>query len=280
MNGNDEKLSINKFERVENNKQLSSGMPNYFLPEMKEHMHPSKVSRTIASKNNSMKEMNSRDLYFYNLYAQYRFFKTTLKIEKDELKVCPQFHHSMMGQKPLLSRPVIPVKLAMSNMDELKGNPDMIVLFPEMALPVDHDDQKTIVYDQIMDGADYISAVQTGLQIQYEKTVHELKVMCDRGVSDNFYVFTNFINFIKANSEFIDRPESLKAILKMPVFSNHYLIGFLNQNSGLVQDSYMQVYADIGYGVFEMVKMSWVHHMVMSLGQKRKKLNGYFTFNN
>jgi hypothetical protein len=276
-----------KMDRVENKDVLSSGMPNYYLPEMKEqlvtsglHRRNLQVSRSIASVDESTKEMNSRELYFYNLYAQYRFFKMTLKVEKDDLKVCPQFHHSMMTQQPLLSRPILPVDLSLKNLDELKQNPNMIVLFPEMALPVEHDDHKTIVFDKIMGGAEYATAVHSGLMVQYEKTVTELKVICDRGVSDNFYVFTNFINFIKSNPEYIDRPDSLKALLKMPVFSNHYLISFLNYNSEIDHKNYTRVYSDIGSSVFETVKMTWVPQMVENMGQKRKKLNGYFSFNN
>ncbi len=276
-----------KMERVENKEALTSGMPNYYLPEMKDQLVNSglqrrnvQVIRSIASVEDKSLEMNSRELYFYNLYAQYRFFKTTLKIEQDVLKVCPQFHHSMMTQQNLLNRPILPVDLTLKNVDELKQNPNMIVLFPEMALPLDHDDHNTIVFDKIMQGEEYAPAVQQGLMVQYDKTVSELKTICDRGVSDNFYVFTNFINFIKTNSEFIDRPDSLKALLKIPIFSNHYLISFLNYNTEIDHKNYTRVFSDIGDSVFETVKMGWVPKMVENLGNKRKKLNGYFSFKN
>ena len=55
----------------------------------------------------------------------------------------------------------------------------------------------------------------------------EIDVLCEDGVSDNFYKFDNLITHYADKKSFHQNPTAMASVLKIPVFANFYLVKML-----------------------------------------------------
>jgi hypothetical protein len=61
----------------------------------------------------------------------------------------------------------------------------------------------------------------------YESIESEVRELCERGFSDNFYKYDNLITYHVGRKEFHESPRSMRALLNIPIFANYYLISMM-----------------------------------------------------
>ena len=143
-----------------------------------------------------------RRVYFTALYHQYLTLGHHLG-EGPSLASCPQFHHDKVETDDV----VIP---KMSIFKNLKVAPSDKGFFPELAF-----------------------TKKFSLKDHHESIREEINVLCEEGVSDNYYKFDNLITHYAGKKSFHQKPDSMKSVLKIPVFANYYLLKMLQSPHNL-----------------------------------------------
>ena len=181
-------------------KNIAMELP--FAPELVEEMQK-RGGRAPASLDVSEVEGKSpRRVYFSALYHQYLTLSNHLG-ETSEVQSCPQFHHDKVETDD--SR--IPEFSLYSSVKKVNSGKDF---FPET------------VFNKKFSLKDHQSSM-----------FQELAVLCDEGVSDNYYKFDNLITHYADKKSFHSKPDSMRSILKIPVFANYYLLQMLQPSQGV-----------------------------------------------
>lgn len=155
------------------------------------------VARTPASiEVSDVEEMSPRRVYFSALYHQYLTLGKHLG-KREQINFCPQFHHDKI-QTDSSMIPQVSMYQA-SNVDMAGKN-----YFPELAF-----NKKFSLYD-------YHGMIR-----------EELEVLCEEGVSDNYFKFDNLVTHYAHKKSFHRKPEAMASVLKIPVFANFYLVKML-----------------------------------------------------
>jgi hypothetical protein len=166
-----------------------------FAPELVEEMQKA-ISRSPASLKDQETGKSPRRVYFSALYHQYLTLGNHLG-EVSQINSCPQFHHDKIETDAYL----LP-KFSMTS------NPKMEMesreYFPE------------IVFNK-----------KFSLSHHHQALSDEIAILCEEGVSDNFFKFDNLITHYANKASFHKRSDSMKSVLKIPVFANYYLIKML-----------------------------------------------------
>lgn len=143
-----------------------------------------------------LSEKSPRRVYFSALYHQYITLGNHLGKTSD-VKFCPQFHHDKIETDSGIVPKV--TLISSKNVDE-NGKE----YFPELA------------FNKNFSLRDYHSVIK-----------EEIDVLCEDGVSDNFYKFDNLITHYADKQSFHQNPTAMASVLKIPVFANFYLVKML-----------------------------------------------------
>lgn len=177
-----------------------------------------------------MMEVSTRKVYFSALYEQYRSLGTYLG-EEEKLNSCPQFH----SEKQELDKKTF-AHYEHATPTEVASHD--ATYFPEQAF------------------------TKTFSLKDYQKTVKaELTTLCEEGVSDNYYKYENLVTHFAHNGKFHRTPSSMKSVLKIPVFANHYLIEMMTNTK-----------SEHGKKFIELSKTEWFEKYVREATHKRKTL--------
>ncbi|MEE2744498.1 MAG: hypothetical protein VYD54_11345, partial [Bdellovibrionota bacterium] len=68
-----------------------------------------------------------------------------------------------------------------------------------------------------------------GISFHALKTLREVRQLCNKGKSTNYYNFQNLMTFIKRSKNFSPSKKNLKVLLKTTLFSNMALISSLRK---------------------------------------------------
>jgi hypothetical protein len=155
------------------------------------------INRAPASMDlDDLSDKSPRRVYFSALYHQYLTLGQHLG-KMSDVNSCPQFHHDKIetdsGLVPKVSL------YQTSNIDETGKD-----FFPELA------------FNNEFSLRDYHKVLKK-----------ELKVLCEDGVSDNFYKFDNLVTHYAHKKSFHQNPNAMVSVLKIPVFANFYLVKML-----------------------------------------------------
>lgn len=143
-----------------------------------------------------LSEKSPRRVYFSALYHQYITLGQHLN-KKNDMSFCPQFHHDRIETD---SGIVPKVSLYHSQNVDSEGKD----YFPELA------------FNKDFSLRDYHKVIKT-----------ELEILCEEGVSDNFYKFDNLVTHYAHKKSFHQDPKAMASVLKIPVFANFYLVKML-----------------------------------------------------
>lgn len=143
-----------------------------------------------------LSEKSPRRVYFSALYHQYITLGNHLN-KKSDVKFCPQFHHDKIETDSGIIPKV--TMIPSSHVDESGKE-----FFPELA------------FNKDFSLRDYHKVIKT-----------EIDVLCEEGISDNFYKFDNLITHYADKSSFHQNPKAMASVLKIPVFANFYLVKML-----------------------------------------------------
>lgn len=179
-------------------------------------------------------EKSPRRIYFGAYYKQYLTLARFLSHE-NEIHFCPQFHHDKIQTD---SSNLTKVSFYRRTDDEeLKKE-----YFPEL------------VFNQAFTIQDHLNSMKK-----------ELITLCEDGVSDNFYKFDNLINHYANKISFHKNPESMRSVLKIPVFSNYYLIRMLEAPD-------LNLASNDEKGVIQLSKAHWFEEYISHATKQRKSL--------
>jgi hypothetical protein len=173
--------------------KLADTSPDYpFSPELVREAQKN-FARFPASESSDESSKSSRRVYFSALYYQYLTLGNHLD-EVSQLNSCPQFHHDKLETESYLVPQFSMIKL---NKEEKNLSP----YFPETA------------FNKNFSIQDHFLAVK-----------NEITTLCEEGVSDNYFKFDNLITHYASKSSFHRHPDSMRSVLKIPVFANYYLL--------------------------------------------------------
>jgi hypothetical protein len=146
-------------------------------------------------------DKSNRRVYFSALYHQYLTLSAHAAPQA-ELSFCPQFHHDKLETEAFT---VPKVLLMQSAHVQEEGK----AFFPELAL----EDREAL--------GRFTAAVR-----------QELEVLCEDGVSDNYFKFDNLVTHYSGKRAFHFSARAMESVLKIPVFANYYLIKMVTAQSG------------------------------------------------
>ena len=184
-------VSCSTFHRQDN---VAMELP--FAPELVEQMQKT-VSRSPASfEAMDVEGKSPRRVYFTALYHQYLTLGNHLD-KKSDINSCPQFHHDKIETDEM----AVP-QFSFYNPARVSGQ--TVEFFPEV-----------------------VFTKKFSLEDHYEQISAEVKTLCDEGVSDNYFKFDNLVTYYANKASFHARSDSMKSVLKVPVFANYYLLKML-----------------------------------------------------
>lgn len=167
-----------------------------YASELLEKVQKSVGRLPASSLDEELTQKSPRRIYFSALYQQYLTMGQFIG-KKSQIKFCPQFHHDKIeteaGNVP---------KVSMFKTDSVEDAGR--VYFPELAFSKD------------FSLSDYHKAIKS-----------ELNVLCEEGISDNFFKFDNLVTHYSDKRSFHQNPGAMASVLKIPVFANFYLIKML-----------------------------------------------------
>lgn len=268
--------SFHKDAEVSSVRVFSSGMPNYILPEKIEAKKFKNINARMPASIMVESKLDHKEMYFFSLFSQYHFLRNSVA-RADELKVCPQFHHQILTHPEYNYTSVSGVQISSQYNEEVFKTRQNVAIFPELSMPVEHGDNPALVYEEVRAGEDANEQVFNALNIQYEKTKIELEKMCDKGTSDSFFAFSNFINYAKNNPGFVEEANSIKSLLKIPIFSNHYLIGMMSAKHSWESTHYLSLTNHLYSKLYEAVDMPWAKIYVHAQAKYREQFNGVYS---
>lgn len=167
-----------------------------FAPELVEAIQKEAARAPASIQSGEVEGKSPRRVYFTALYHQYLTLSEHLN-QLTDVNSCPQFHHDKIET----DSSVIP---KFSLFKSSKVNSDVKEYFPEL-----------------------VFTKSFSLQDHYQGIREEIATLCEEGVSDNYYKFDNLITHYAAKRSFHQRPDSMKSVLKIPVFANYYLLKML-----------------------------------------------------
>ena len=172
-------------------KKVAMELP--FAPDLVEEMQKIAARTPANLEVTDVEGKSPRRVYFTALYHQYLSLGLHLGVEAN-LNSCPQFHHDKIETDSV----VIPTLSVFKRSGFTSPSKEF---FPELAF-----------------------TKKFSLKDHQEEMRTEIETLCEEGVSDNYYKFDNLVTHYASKKSFHTHPDSMKAVLKIPVFANYYLL--------------------------------------------------------
>lgn len=266
--------------------EISTGMPDFHIISnyqsvKKTDDKPTAVDRRPASFDSkgddelSINAFSNRKIYFLALLSQYYELKNLGKVESPEVTICPSFHTDVVNNVRIIKKNVTrSLDFAQLKYDFSKiitKEDDYLSLYPELSLPLTSEYSHPAVSDGINEKttSKFSEFFKTGYSVHVAKTYKELSELCEKGQTDNYYIFENLMTYFKSHPDFKDDKKAMKSILKSTIFANMALIKSLN----------MQVEADrkvasVNYNSFEeeilgRLEAKWVRNYFETMKMRR-----------
>lgn len=185
---------------VTTNNKVAMELP--FAPELVEEMQKNAARIPASLEVSEIEGKSPRRVYFTALYHQYLSLGHHLNVPTD-LNSCPQFHHDKIETDSVIT----PSFAIFKRTGMTKASKEF---FPELAF-----NKKFSLEDHL------------------EEMHAEIETLCEEGVSDNFFKFDNLVTHYASKKSFHSRPDSMKSVLKIPVFANYYLLKMIQPSHTL-----------------------------------------------
>jgi hypothetical protein len=185
---------------VTTNNNVSMELP--FAPELVAEMQKMAARIPASLEISEVEGKSPRRVYFTALYHQYLSLSHHLGVAS-ELNSCPQFHHDKIETDSV----VVPNFSIFKRTGMTTASKEF---FPELAF-----------------------TKKFSLKDHQEEMRSEIATLCEEGVSDNYFKFDNLVTHYASKKSFHSRPDSMKSVLKIPVFANYYLLKMIQPPSAL-----------------------------------------------
>lgn len=220
----------NRMGRFESKKHDSLVVPR--LPISKTAIIASKEVRYPASVSSNRKVklvqgFNNKKLYFSTMIQQYVKLQSYTEQHAPQITSCPHFHTTFLK----LQEGHIVSSVNKQKWDKHYSSiatQDLVAHNPELALPATYNTHGPRVID--ITDVSKKDSVQKALSIYLKKMHRELDQLCQSGTTDNYYTFENLYSSQEISLASAS-PQSIKVLLKTPVYLNEMLIKSLSKTS-------------------------------------------------
>lgn len=268
---------------------VSTGMPDFHIINnyqvAKKVIEKDKFDRKPASvevnkeDDLSINAFSNRKIYFLTLLSQYYELKSLGKVESPEVTICPSFHTDVVNNvqhiKQNIKHTLDFAQLKYDFNKVISKEPEYLSLYPELSLPLTSEHSHPAVFDSINEKTSkkFPEFFKTGYSVHVAKTYNELSDLCEKGQTDNYYVFENLITYFKSHPDFKDDKKAIKAILKSTIFANMALIKSLNMQVEL-ERKVASIESKINYNSFEeevlsRLEATWVRSYFETMKMRR-----------
>lgn len=264
---------------------VSTGMPDF---QIMSDYHiakkiPMKLDRAPASvepvkENNddlSITAFSNRKIYFLALLSQYYELKSLGKIESPEVTICPSFHTDVVNNVQNIKKSIKhSLDFSLLKYDFTKvinKEVEYLSLYPELSLPLTSEHSHPAVFDRINEktSTKFPEFFKTGYSVHVAKTYKELSDLCEKGQTDNYYVFENLMTYFKSHPDFKDDNKAMKAILKSTIFANMVLLKSLNMQIELDRKVASADYNSFEEEILSRLEASWVRSYFETMKSRR-----------
>jgi len=222
-----------KMARFKAKEEGINRVPEYYSPTRNLLTQTGRTPASIHKKAKPALNYNNKNLYFLTLYGQYSKLQNYSKSTAPEIKICPNFHTTLLKYKEKYGtqqNKKIPIASKIYDKSKFNDN-DFLAVNPELSLPVTSENIHPRVKDILLQKNDQNSheIILKALDIHLTKTYNEIKELCEHGQSQNYYIFENLMTYIGQQSEFKSSEKNMKYLLKTTVYSNIALIHSMNK---------------------------------------------------
>ncbi len=184
------------------------------------------ASRMPANSNeNEATLYSNKKLYFLTLLSQYEKLSAILPTDSKEIKQCPMFHTNFLDYKesyPALTKASVSdwkkrVEFLMRK-NSLQDKP----LY--MQLPIKMSRNSETVIDSMTKNKETDELILEALTLHAQKNYQELSLLCEYGVSENYYTYENLSSYIKTYQKLTPSHYNLTTLYKISIFSNEALL--------------------------------------------------------
>jgi hypothetical protein len=149
-------------------------------------------------------------LYFLSLYAQLKTMQKISYNSDHHVRSCPAFHTDFIENQNQEST-------HLSNAAKIsKPSVNDASLYPFISL------MKT--------NKQNIHNIMSSFELVKIKTFNEINELCERGQTDQMFVYLNLQDHLHQNKDFRFTREAVSAMVKIPVFENIFFLGTLYEN--------------------------------------------------
>ena len=226
---------------------------------LSETMKFSRRPASVNTKRNKKKFGSTKTLYFLALFDQFQTLKSYSHLKMPNIEICPHFHNPLLKRKRVIQKKG---RLNYSFLKKSHLNDDRFLSStPELYLPITEKKKNPKVIDIIkkQEKNSWNNTIQKGISFHTLKTHRELKQLCNKGKSTNYYNFQNLMTFIRRSKNFSPSKKNLKVLLKTTLFSNMALISSLrkkHRSRGLA--SVKKIEKELKGQVLFRMKADWV----------------------
>lgn len=249
-------------------KEISTGMPDFFVTDFK-IVTPLQSNLKIREPSSTDEDMaitafSNRKIYFLTLLSQYYELKTISKIDSPDVKFCPSFHTEVVNNIKQISKPLeseyLVSKAGYDTKKIMEKNSDYLSLYPELSLPLTDSHSHPALLDVIsgMDLKKTEEVFKKAFHIHLVKTFNEISELCEKGQTDNYFVFENLMTITKNHPEFKDSTKALKSMLKSSIFANMLVLKSLKLHSTTKSRSVASTYTSFEEEAFLRLDAKWL----------------------
>lgn len=186
--------------------------------------------RKIASaEDTELSKLSNRQIYFFNLYKQTKIFSELAGVDLNIERSCPSFHNVIENHKHLLDFDISSYTLN-QDISMVKENEENLPNYPVMALPVN---ERTDLYGHLKENnfKGFKKHLKSALKNYAHINKGELAQLCDKGVSENYYIFENFLSFYSKDHKFHSSKIGVISSFKVPIITNYMILDNLKKSS-------------------------------------------------
>lgn len=240
-------------------KQVEYVRPDFYIGELD---FTKKVGRSIASVVQTQEKMSNRQIYFLSLYGQYKKMGALLGETKFQ-NSCPRFHNLLLEHKNIHVQNIDSYSMDI-DFSAVSSDPHQLVNFPVLAVP--YSSQQDL-YTKLSSAGwkESKDITRKGMHNLFRQTKSEVAELCDRGVSDGYYVYENLVSYFSNQNKMTASKKSLKALLKVSVIANMIVLDNLKTSTSGID-------SNIAYEslVLQRSKSNWLRGYMYSLTEKRE----------
>lgn len=213
-----------KMRRYQGNEEKFANKAD--LPVIEYQFKGRQIASVGKTKKSSFDGYSNKRIYFLTLMSQYNRLRTLSSAHAPKIESCPSFHTAVVNNRFMLnpmgkSKKKLGDILTPVGKTQLKDS-QFVAKNPIYALPVTQADSRPNLADILSSTpkAEYQNWVQKAFSSHLHRNYQELKKLCDKGVSDDYYIFENLATYFTGEMSGARNKKGVKTLMKTNIFFN------------------------------------------------------------